>query len=258
MPISVLEWGNLSMRILNLGAALSCAVLFSVIGGGASNAATIDSYDGGWYASNGGTLSNSNNIFVGWNSNTGSAYNNWVGFNLASVAGQNITSATLTFYGSNGTYAGTDASETLGLFGYGGSINAIASNQSGVGIYNDLGTGPSYGQATIANGPLTQFTITLSAQAIADMIAAANNATDQRFIIGGSLLTLASTHDSDNWWTDGSLFINSTREHAAFLSLETSPVAAVPEPSTWAMMILGFAGVGFMAYRRRKTAVLAA
>ncbi|WP_199805747.1 PEPxxWA-CTERM sorting domain-containing protein [Bradyrhizobium lablabi] len=27
--------------------------------------------------------------------------------------------------------------------------------------------------------------------------------------------------------------------------------AAVPEPSTWAMMILGFAGVGFMVYRRR-------
>jgi len=26
---------------------------------------------------------------------------------------------------------------------------------------------------------------------------------------------------------------------------------AVPEPSTWAMVILGFAGVGFMAYRRR-------
>lgn len=25
---------------------------------------------------------------------------------------------------------------------------------------------------------------------------------------------------------------------------------AVPEPSTWAMMILGFAGMGFMAYRR--------
>jgi hypothetical protein len=27
--------------------------------------------------------------------------------------------------------------------------------------------------------------------------------------------------------------------------------AAVPEPSTWAMMILGFCGVGFMAYRRK-------
>lgn len=28
-------------------------------------------------------------------------------------------------------------------------------------------------------------------------------------------------------------------------------VAAVPEPSTWAMMVLGFLGVGLMAYRRR-------
>jgi hypothetical protein len=28
-------------------------------------------------------------------------------------------------------------------------------------------------------------------------------------------------------------------------------IAPVPEPSTWAMMILGFAGIGFMAYRRK-------
>ena len=28
-------------------------------------------------------------------------------------------------------------------------------------------------------------------------------------------------------------------------------LAAVPEPSTWAMMILGFAGIGYMAFRRR-------
>jgi hypothetical protein len=28
--------------------------------------------------------------------------------------------------------------------------------------------------------------------------------------------------------------------------------AAVPEPSTWAMMILGFCGIGFMAYRRKQ------
>jgi hypothetical protein len=30
-------------------------------------------------------------------------------------------------------------------------------------------------------------------------------------------------------------------------------IAAVPEPSTWAMMILGFLGVGFMAYRKKAT-----
>jgi hypothetical protein len=34
---------------------------------------------------------------------------------------------------------------------------------------------------------------------------------------------------------------------------------AVPEPSTWAMLLLGFAGVGFMAYRRKsKPALMAA
>jgi hypothetical protein len=31
-----------------------------------------------------------------------------------------------------------------------------------------------------------------------------------------------------------------------------STVAAVPDPSTWAMMLLGFAGVSFMAYRRSR------
>ena len=57
-------------------------------------------------------------------------------------------------------------------------------------------------------------------------------------------------------WYDGSKWVNpeggtSTLKIVADF---TSPVAAppVPEPSTWAMMILGFAGVGFMAYRRKR------
>ena len=29
-------------------------------------------------------------------------------------------------------------------------------------------------------------------------------------------------------------------------------IGAVPEPSTWAMMLIGFAGLGFMAYRRTR------
>jgi hypothetical protein len=36
------------------------------------------------------------------------------------------------------------------------------------------------------------------------------------------------------------------------MTFSLTGVDAVPEPSTWAMMILGFAGVGFMAYRRRQ------
>jgi len=33
--------------------------------------------------------------------------------------------------------------------------------------------------------------------------------------------------------------------------LDNANIQAVPEPATWAMMILGFLGVGFVAYRRR-------
>lgn len=36
--------------------------------------------------------------------------------------------------------------------------------------------------------------------------------------------------------------------------LDNVSVSAVPEPATWAMIILGFASVGFMAYRRKNRA----
>ncbi len=35
----------------------------------------------------------------------------------------------------------------------------------------------------------------------------------------------------------------------------TATISGVPEPSTWAMMILGFSGIGFLAYRRRTQAL---
>jgi hypothetical protein len=47
-----------------------------------------------------------------------------------------------------------------------------------------------------------------------------------------------------------------------YVNLVNSPgtwqVAAVPEPSTWAMLIVGFAGVGFVAYRRKHVSALSA
>jgi hypothetical protein len=43
------------------------------------------------------------------------------------------------------------------------------------------------------------------------------------------------------------------------IDAQTGGVSAVPEPSTWAMLLLGFAGIGFMAYRRKnRPALLAA
>jgi hypothetical protein len=43
----------------------------------------------------------------------------------------------------------------------------------------------------------------------------------------------------------------------AYTIVVTQLSSSVPEPSTWAMLLLGFAGVGFMTYRRRnKTEML--
>jgi hypothetical protein len=43
-----------------------------------------------------------------------------------------------------------------------------------------------------------------------------------------------------------------TTGDANFRTFVDGPVSPVPEPSTWAMMILGFAGIGFTALRKRK------
>jgi hypothetical protein len=56
------------------------------------------------------------------------------------------------------------------------------------------------------------------------------------------------------------VFSKTSPEYLMLEALGYDPVtSAVPEPSTWAMMILGFAGIGFMAYRRKsKPALMAA
>lgn len=244
------------MRFWAMGAALSCSILMSALGPETSNAATVESFDSGWYQNNGFTAGVSN-INVGWNPNTGTTYRNWLAFDLSGLAGQNITAATLTFYGGNEVYNSASPSETLGLFDYSGSINALLGNQSGatgVGIYNDLGSGESYGTA-IVTGPLGQFTVTLSAAAVAAINAAANSG-DNRLVIGGALLSIPAVRDSDNWWINNSLFgisgPQAALDHAAFLTAEVSEVPLPAAVWFFGTAAAGYAGVS--RWRRRKQA----
>jgi len=235
------------MRVLKAVAALSCAVLFSVIGGGAANAGQMQSFDSGWYT-NSGFTAGVNNINVGSSNLSGAIYHNWLAFNLAGLATETVTGATLTFYGGNGVNT-SSTSESLGLFDYTGSINSLISDsQFNVGIYTDLGDGNSYGTAVVPNGAIQQFTVLLSQQAIADLNAAAHNQSDTRFAIGGSLLSISGP------FADEQLFAifgpQTALTPAAFLDLQTV-ATAVPEPSTWAMMLLGFGGM-IMAFRRKQ------
>ena len=63
------------------------------------------------------------------------------------------------------------------------------------------------------------------------------------FISNGVIGQSPSNNNSQVTWLD---FANWNIEGEL-----TQSVASVPEPSTWAMMVLGFAGVGYMAHRRR-------
>ncbi len=76
--------------------------------------------------------------------------------------------------------------------------------------------------------------------------------------ISGNVLSATATWDNTTLAalgvTDGTYgWTWGTGDNADSLTLE---IAAVPEPSTWAMMILGFAGLGFIAYRRRNNTAM--
>lgn len=81
--------------------------------------------------------------------------------------------------------------------------------------------------------------------------------------VGGLFLT-TDTGSIASWTLDSFTVATSTAEVLEFKSLVTSgnasygdetssvSVTAVPEVSTWAMMLAGFAGLGFVGYSRQK------
>jgi hypothetical protein len=68
-------------------------------------------------------------------------------------------------------------------------------------------------------------------------------------IEGNGTIQFIGTFDSISW-------TNPTFEN--WYGFTVGTVDAVPEPSTWAMLILGFMGLGYMAYRRNIKAGLSA
>lgn len=97
---------------------------------------------------------------------------------------------------------------------------------------------------------------------LADYVNLPSTFTPTIFNIGGTSYTVKLI-GFENVVGDGFLASSGTQLHVreglsatadlyAEVTTDTSgAIGAVPEASTWAMMILGFSGVGFMAYRRR-------
>jgi hypothetical protein len=60
-----------------------------------------------------------------------------------------------------------------------------------------------------------------------------------------------------DWLRIGTDIVGGTQAPTFNMAFSITGVNAVPESSTWAMMILGFAGIGFMAYRRSRKNTMA-
>jgi PEP-CTERM motif len=100
--------------------------------------------------------------------------------------------------------------------------------------------------------------------ASADFVNLPGSFTPSIFNIAGTNYTVAPV-DFENVVGDGFLGSSGTQLHVieggdahadlyVVVTSDTSGVTpGVPEPSTWAMMLIGFAGLGFASYRNRKS-----
>ena len=122
---------------------------------------------------------------------------------------------------------GTNVSET-GIFGPGSGSFYFLPDGSDNAAYNFR-----YGNGTLSFDPITG-----------------------PFVVGTNTLHFILNN------TNNGIFGGPSGRHAALYfegTVSFDTVSPVPEPSTWAMMLLGFAGVGLIAYRRKsKPAALAA
>jgi outer membrane lipase/esterase len=75
-------------------------------------------------------------------------------------------------------------------------------------------------------------------------------------LYGTDALLRSSNAAQTSFWADDEHFAAAAQQLEGNLFIQVAD--SVPEISTWAMMILGFAGVGFMTYRRCNSAMLAA
>ena len=198
---------------------------------------TLQTTDNGWYNQTGEHSTVNVNTFTGMHA-SGQNFNSFYNFNVDALVGKYITSASITFYGGNGTYVSSDAFETLQLW----DVTTTPGGGPSVATYNDLMSGTMYGEVNVfgtSGMKMPQLTIDLNSMAFTDISA------DSFFSLGASIATIGSTAVQSLWYGSGSL-------PAAYLQIEYSdaPPMSVDESSSLALLGLGLIGL-FVAARRR-------
>jgi hypothetical protein len=219
---------------------------------------TIPNSDVGFYREDGQGPAGSN-FLVGYGPGNNVVIHNWLIFDLVLLspqflAGQTVTSANLTFFGNNsGNYESPDPSETYVLYDYTGDKLQLVLGTGGVAAFADLGSGASYGQTTVSGpaGPMGEISIDLLPAALNDIMAAGANL-DQRFVIGGALLSLSRPTTQNELLFS---FSGLNGPLAAQLTLELASPVPLPGALPLFVSALGLAGV--FSYRRKRKSALA-
>jgi hypothetical protein len=227
------------MKLLSALSALALAALFSPHSANASLAIDFPSVSGGYI--------DQNNRNVGWEFTVNSSVTvTGLGFYDAGSDGL-VSSHAVGIYSSTGSLlvSGTVQAGTLdplsGLF----RIASIAPTELSAGSYvisaflpgnTDSWTWSPFEPPTGVNGLSVDPSITIGPAGSA------------RFNFGPGETALAFPTSTDSSIGHG---------RALFIGPNFEIASGVPELSTWAMMIFGFAGVGFMAYRRKSTSMAA-
>jgi hypothetical protein len=145
--------------------------------------------DQGWWNENTGHDTTNTNYIVGDLSTNGTdEFNNFFTFNLGSLAGQTVVSATLQAIREFGLSDLGNTSHTYTLFDVTTSAAALNStSNANASIFNDLETGVSYGafNVTVAGSPAEQLSFGLNGSGVSDINAAIGGS--QIFSIGGTL-----------------------------------------------------------------------
>jgi hypothetical protein len=186
---------------------------------------------------------------------TAAGVDTYTGFSTVSATSSPITR-------SAGAYSYTAAVETTNFFGAGTTADPWLSTNTATDSITFFNFGPSISAiganffGSEINGTFKSGDIALSlTDSLGVTFHTIINATTSSFIGFVSDGTITSLTVEAVQPSPGSGFLWPTVDN---LTLAQGLTSAVPEPSTWAMMILGFAGVGFMTYRRRKTSARAA
>ena len=217
------------------GVAVAAALLACAAAPALAKTVTINAATHGSVAATGGSngAENFSNMFTG--KAGGVVHNSFASFYIPPG---HYSMASLTF---NPGVWGDFTSNKIGIFDVSTNLNDFDSFHPGVDAFKDLGSGASYGTATLG---AVQKNVTLNGNAIYDI----NSTSGGYIVFGFTNLTTSAMPDLE----DGGLYLGYfTRTNVPLqLNLELAPV---PEPGTWAMLTGGLGLLGCVARRRRQT-----